>query len=198
MDPNLLAGSFSFRILYVDDDVRLGGLYAELLRSRGYEVHFAHGGFAALAALRQSLPDLVISDLRMPGMSGLELLAVIRQRFPGLPLLAVSGDDGLAAAALTADAAIGRAEAPGQKVYELVARLLHPPTARRAPAGPSPLPWVARRPGRDSWLTCGECLRAFRVPAAALALADAAGVRICACPHCGTPQRFVTGDGEAA
>lgn len=192
------SGPFPYRILFVDDDLSLAGLYADLLRGRGYIVHVAEGGFKALACLRQGLPDLVISDLCMPGMSGMELLAIIRQRFPQLPLMAVSASDILSSDALTADATISRGEAAVQVLLDTVARLLRRRNMALI-AMPGRLPWVA--PPEDQherWLTCAECLRVFQPSPEALAKADLAGVHICTCVYCGHEQAFLVGDTKAA
>ena len=57
----------------------------------GYEVRTAEDGFRALIELRFALPDLVVTDLRMPNMSGFEFLPIVRQRFPHIPVIAISG-----------------------------------------------------------------------------------------------------------
>jgi CheY-like chemotaxis protein len=54
----------------------------------GYEVRTSEDGFSALVQLRAALPDLIVSDLRMPNMSGFELLSIIRRRFPQIPVIA--------------------------------------------------------------------------------------------------------------
>ena len=46
---------------------------------------------SALSTIRQEIPDILLSDLNMPGMSGFELLAVVRQRFPGIKTIVMSG-----------------------------------------------------------------------------------------------------------
>lgn len=48
----------------------------------GFSVRTAEDGFTALQILREVLPDIILSDLRMPGMSGFELLSIVRRRFP--------------------------------------------------------------------------------------------------------------------
>ena len=58
----------------------------------GYDVVAAKDGLDALDQLTESLPDVIISDLRMPRMSGFELLAVVRRRFPRVPVIATSGE----------------------------------------------------------------------------------------------------------
>ena len=198
MAPAPSAAVFAFRILYVDDSRDLASLYADMLRQHGYEVHVAHSGFEALACLRQSLPDLVISDLRMPDMSGLELLTIIRQRFPCLPLLAISAGDLLYSAALSVDAAFNRQSA--QELHELVAGLVRPELARRYPMiRPRPLPWVERLPGeKELRVICSDCLRSFTLPASAIAGADAAGIRVGVCCYCGFAQPYLLKAAEAA
>src|SRR5512146_969267 len=76
--------SFKHRILVADDDEALLATTAEMLSREGYEVITAKDGFEALAALRLGEPNILISDLRMPNMSGFELLAVVRKRFPAI------------------------------------------------------------------------------------------------------------------
>jgi CheY-like chemotaxis protein len=63
-----------------------------LLEAQGYEVRGAEDGFEGLAALKQSLPDIIISDLQMPNMNGFEFLSVVRRRFPVIPVIVISGE----------------------------------------------------------------------------------------------------------
>ena len=60
------------------------------LSTEGYEVRVAKDGFAALAQMRRALPDLIVTDLKMPNMSGFEFLSVVRRRFPQIPTIAIS------------------------------------------------------------------------------------------------------------
>ncbi len=83
---------FNFRILVVDDYPSTQAVSKAILETKGYEVHCASDCFAALLALKDSLPDLIISDLRMPRMSGFELLSVVRRRFPQIPVIAISAN----------------------------------------------------------------------------------------------------------
>jgi CheY-like chemotaxis protein len=57
-------------VLVIDDDHDIRSLVAEILNEEGYHVVTAHDGKAGLAAVQQSLPDLVICDERMPGLFG--------------------------------------------------------------------------------------------------------------------------------
>lgn len=62
------------RILIVDDDINQRVLYREILEDDGYEIAEAHDGRSALEAVERDRPDLVILDINMPGMDGLQTL----------------------------------------------------------------------------------------------------------------------------
>src|SRR5579884_3895925 len=83
---------FDYRMLIVDDDAVFCEIADELFSSLGYTVRCAEDGFEALAMMKQALPDVIICDLNLPKMSGFELLAVIRRRFPHIPVIAMSGE----------------------------------------------------------------------------------------------------------
>lgn len=80
-----------YRILVVDDEKSIRVLYAQLLQRQGYEVDTAEDGFDALLKLKQILPDVIVSDLNMPKMSGFEFLSMVRRRFPKISVIATSG-----------------------------------------------------------------------------------------------------------
>jgi CheY-like chemotaxis protein len=79
------------RILIVDDYVSIREAMALLLRSAGYDIRTAQDGFSALLELKSAVPDLILSDLNMPRMSGFEFLSVVRRRFPQVLVVAMSG-----------------------------------------------------------------------------------------------------------
>src|SRR5690349_6800291 len=79
------------RILIVDDDPSIREVLCMLLGEEGYEAESAEDGFDALLQMKNSLPELVISDLNMPRMSGFEFLSVLRRRFPQILVVAMSG-----------------------------------------------------------------------------------------------------------
>ena len=85
------------RILIVEDDIQIRHLLCAVFEQCGYIVWPAKDGFAALEAMRAESPDVVLSDLHMPGMSGFELLPIIRRQFPSTRVVAMSsaftGDD---------------------------------------------------------------------------------------------------------
>ncbi len=78
------------QILIVDDEIRYRELYAQVLSAAGFETRVAAGPQEALAIIGQGLPSLVVSDVRMPGSSGLELLQAARRSHPNLPFLLVT------------------------------------------------------------------------------------------------------------
>ena len=80
----------SHTVLVVDDEPRFVDLYARTLGEAGLDVRTANSAEEALVLLGQGLPDLVISDVRMPGASGLDLLRMARQQAPDLPFLLVT------------------------------------------------------------------------------------------------------------
>jgi DNA-binding NtrC family response regulator len=95
------------RVLVVDDDRAVGMVLASLLKQAGHEAHHVASGEEALAALASRGIDLVISDVRMPGMDGMELLGEVKQRAPDVPvvLLTAHGSVPLAVEAMKAGAA---------------------------------------------------------------------------------------------
>ncbi|HLG97871.1 MAG TPA: sigma-54 dependent transcriptional regulator [Bryobacteraceae bacterium] len=78
------------RILVVDDDESLRWVTQAQLQQSGYDVSAAAEASDALQSMRQAPPDLVITDLKMPGMSGLELLRKIRTDFPEIIVIMVT------------------------------------------------------------------------------------------------------------
>ena len=117
--------TFPHRILVVDDDPSVLTLSALVLADHGYEVKTAVDGFDALAKLQKALPDVIISDLRMPNMSGFELLSVVRRRFPHIPAIAISGEyNGLMPVGVLADAFFAKGEYRQEELFARIAELL--------------------------------------------------------------------------
>jgi CheY-like chemotaxis protein len=102
------------QILVVDDNPDVREMFSLVLISAGYHVIVAEDGIAALAQLKQNLPDVVVSDLEMPRMSGFELLSVVRRRFPQVLTLAMSGayPDGELPTGVIADAFFAKGRSP--------------------------------------------------------------------------------------
>ncbi|HVY36824.1 MAG TPA: sigma-54 dependent transcriptional regulator [Polyangia bacterium] len=78
------------RILIVDDEVNARTALIELLRDEGYAVDAAADAFKALGKLADFAPDLVVTDLKMPGMDGLQLLAKLHEGDPELPVIVMT------------------------------------------------------------------------------------------------------------
>jgi DNA-binding NtrC family response regulator len=78
------------RMLVVDDESNARNALGELLREEGYAVETAADGFKALAKFDDFSPDLVLTDLRMPGMDGLELLRSVRKRDPEIAVIVMT------------------------------------------------------------------------------------------------------------
>ena len=78
------------RILVVDDEANARTALAELLRDEGYAVESAADGFKALGKLAECAPDLVLTDLKMPGMDGIELLNRVHEHDPDIPVLVMT------------------------------------------------------------------------------------------------------------
>ena len=80
-------------VLVVDDDAPIVRMLERTLSAEGYEVECAGDGGAALAAVEQAVPDLVILDVAMPGLDGLDVCRRLRSKGLGLPILLLTARD---------------------------------------------------------------------------------------------------------
>lgn len=158
------------RILVVDDDESVREVFGLMLRNEGYEVVTAENGFDALLKLKEVvIPDVIISDLKMPKMSGFEFLSVVRRRFPKISVIASSGAYGskVVPPGVLADAFYAKGEGAAETLLSGVAALIQTSAAqaRKHQDGSAPV-WIPRN-GKDSngipyiVITCTECLRSF-------------------------------------
>lgn len=94
------------KLLVVDDEQNVLTFCARVLGRAGYEVHCAHCGEAALTLLQNERYALLATDIRMPGMSGIELIRHARALEPGMAAIAFTGSSGseIASQALRAGA----------------------------------------------------------------------------------------------
>ena len=157
--------NFHYRLLIIDDEPLSRELLESSLSALGYEVGVARDGFAALAQLHGALPDLIISDLKMPNMSGFEFLSIARRRFPQIPTIAVSGEfhPPIEPLGVLADVFLPkpfRLEELLTKIAELLRDAPPRPAIKRDRA---PV-WVPRN-GEYYVITCTDCLRSFSIPA---------------------------------
>ncbi len=79
------------KILYIDDEELLRRTFSTYLKKRGYEVFTASDGQEGLASYEKHNPDLVIIDLILPKINGQELIKMMHERSPDLPLIGISG-----------------------------------------------------------------------------------------------------------
>jgi len=78
-------------ILIIDDDVLICQLLRRILEQQGHRVTDAQDGRKGLNALQADPADLVITDLIMPGMEGIETIMEFKRRYPGTKIIAMSG-----------------------------------------------------------------------------------------------------------
>ena len=78
-------------ILLVDDDSALGGYLSRVLRSGGFDVAYELDASSALYRVKAEQWDLLMTDIELPGMSGLELLDRVREIAPDLPVAVLTG-----------------------------------------------------------------------------------------------------------
>ncbi|MGB0064391.1 MAG: response regulator [Terracidiphilus sp.] len=177
------------RLLIVDDEPAIRISLSSMLFQIGYPVRAAENGIAALIEIRREIPDMILSDLNMPCMSGFEFLSVVRRRFPAIPVIAMSGafcgDE--VPSGVAADAFYQK----GSDVRSLlkIMESLTPPkwTPVRQPSSTTPL--FIQRNGHDAsgepyvTIACPECLRPFNQSIDG----SLSAVREANCVHCRNP-----------
>jgi CheY-like chemotaxis protein len=188
-----MIGQISERVLLVDDDPLVRKLISGYLVAAGYVVRTAVDGLDALAKLRAGLPDLIISDLNMPRMSGHELLEVVHKRFPQIPVIISSADDSNEMpGGVVADAHYHKSGLGFQQLLETVSGLARKPPQRAALAHVNNQPARARRAGEGHYIIgCKDCLREFSVLRATPTGRD---ILWTICVHCGSDVRFQVAD----
>lgn len=82
-----------YRLLLVEDDIRLANSTREYLEGNGYSVSLEYRGDTAVCRIQRDLPDLVILDLMLPGLDGLEVCKEVRPTFNGPILMLTARDD---------------------------------------------------------------------------------------------------------
>ncbi len=110
------------RILVVDDEVQITRVLATALRAAGYQVSTAANGLQAWTAIEERMPDMVITDLAMPEMNGLELTEAVR-RVARTPILVLSVRDAEATKVKALDAGADDYLTKPFGVSELLARV---------------------------------------------------------------------------
>ncbi len=185
------------RVLVVDDDAGVRNVCAALLLSSGYLVDTAQDGFSGLLSIKSVVPNLVLSDLNMPHMSGFEFLSVVRRRFPQIMVIAMSGayecrED--VPAGVIADAFYPKGKRSAIPLLKLVEDLLR--TSRERTPGhvrQSAPVWIPRN-GHDAHgrpfivITCTQCLRSFPINVSEEATSE---ILLTPCLFCANEVRYI-------
>ena len=79
------------RILVVDDDTALAEMLTIVLRGEGFDPYVVGDGTLALAEVRETRPDLVLLDLMLPGMNGIDTLVEIKRSNPDIEVIVITG-----------------------------------------------------------------------------------------------------------
>jgi DNA-binding response OmpR family regulator len=104
------------RILLVDDEAGIRVTLGALLERRGYDVTFAESGKQAVHLLEQQAFDLLLTDLKMPDIDGMQVVAAAKQRQPDLPVIVLTGHGSLETAI----------DGLHQRVFDYVLKTTHP------------------------------------------------------------------------
>jgi CheY-like chemotaxis protein len=185
-----MVGQQNDRVLLVDDEPLVRKFISGYLVAAGYVVRVAFDGLDALEKLRTGLPDLIISDLKMPRMSGSEFLDIVRKRFPQIPVIVISAaatdeiPEGLAADAHCQKNGFGY-----EQLLQTVSDLTRKPPLRTAPPPVGNGPVQARWDGMGNYIVCCEdCLRVFSAPRIFHMGQDEKSTT---CVHCGKVVQFL-------
>jgi CheY-like chemotaxis protein len=180
------SSEFQIRVVVVDDEELVRDTIALILKSRGCIVSTAEDGLAGLKLLRKRQPDVIISDLRMPRMSGLEFLSIVHRRYPHIATIAVTGGpiSEMLTQAPLADVVIQKGHYRPDHLVETV-KLLAEDSMTRRQRNETPQFSPIRKDG-TILLTCNECLRSFSLQPAPVNT----GVRTAECPACGWQIRY--------
>lgn len=178
---------FGYRVLVVDDEPAVCETTRILLEREGYEVLTAADGLDGLEALSKSLPDLIISDLNMPRMSGFEFLAIVRTRFPHIATIAMSAAYSPGKVGSLSDAFLSKGQFTVKELFQAVKRLLaaSPIRSQREKRDIAPL-YVPRDSAGYLILTCPRCLRPNKLAAMSLD----GGIHQTTCQSCRMPVKF--------
>jgi CheY-like chemotaxis protein len=187
-------GKLKPKLLIVDDEPVTRTLLTQIFSNLGHHVKTAEDGFSALEQIREEVPDVLLSDLNMPGMSGFELLSVVRRRIPQIYVIATSGaftGDGVPHG-IAADAFYEKA-AGLPSLFQLMESAAAPEQPPRVGSSASLPIWISPTE-RDAssracvLIGCPQCLRAFPL------VVDAADFVIheTACVYCDTVIHYAT------
>lgn len=172
-------------IVIADDNALLRDMLAEIFLGYGWCVRTAQDGFTALDMRRDSVPHLILSDLEMDGMSGFELLSIVRRRFPSVRVIAMSGaySGETVPTGVAADAFYAKADGSVAKLLDIVVELAEVAALESIrsddPFWLSALP-ILQPPVRSLGVSCLHCMQVvcFLPVGSLLRYQDVS------CPHC--------------
>ncbi len=187
------------RVLLVDDDYGIREAMGMLFNEEGYEVATAANGFEALTQIKIATPDVIVSDLNMPSMSGYEFLSVVRLRFSSIPVVAMSGDydsDQCFPGGVNADAFFAKGRCHPEELVRTVAELVRTTVKRPISHQLQPASQQMPRYGKDAkgnafmMLTCTECLRSFPLSVMQTVSQE---IQQASCPFCLAQVQYASG-----
>ena len=191
-----MVGQLSGRVLLVDDEPLVRKFISRYLVAAGYVVRVAVDGLDAIGKLREGPPAWIISDLTMPRMSGLELLDVVRRRFPQIPVIVISAvapdemPEGVAADAYCHKSGFGC-----EQLLQTMSDLTRKPPLRTAPPHVDDNPVQARWDGNGHYrVECPDCMRSTMVPRGPR---FTRGEHITTCIHCCGVIQLRIDDGDS-
>ena len=186
--------SLKAKLLVVDDEPSTLDLFRQIFAGLGHPVRVAEDGFSALEQIREEVPDILLSDLNMPGMSGFELLSVVRRRIPQIYVIATSGafSGDTVPHGIAADAFHEKATGLGG-LFDIVKTAVLDGAHTRAGSSASTPIWISplrssESTGAEVLIACPECLRAFSLSVGA---ADFV-IHETNCVYCSTMIHYAT------
>ena len=181
--------------LVVDDEALVCKNLSIIFSALGYAIRTAPNGFSALDAIRDEIPDIILSDLYMPEMSGFEFLSVVRRRFPSIRVVAMSGEfkGRTVPPGVAADAFYPKGCHRPHVLLGAVEAMKHPQKSQvvHCPLRPDAPIWIPTN-GHDPsgepyvMISCPECLRNFPQ----VLEENAAATRSTQCAHCSNPIQY--------
>ena len=149
-DRSSMSAFSKYEILVVDNDPGVREVMEQLLVSEGYGVTTAEDGFKALLELIKRTPDVILSDLVMPRISGTELFSIVQRHFPDIVTVVMSGScgDGALPPGVFADGLFAKGANP-KELLATLAQLLCAAPPRNCIHSPKIIPTCVLLNGND-------------------------------------------------
>lgn len=171
-------------IVVADDNAVLLNILSETLEECGYSVRSAVAGLEALNEIRRRAPDILLSDLNMPPMSGFELLSIVRRRHPKIRVIAMSASysRGVIPQGVAADAFYEKDTTSIAQLLLIVNAVRNEPESQLLRVSTPvwiPKPSITPAWGSSAPFACPECLRA-----SSCAIDERDSPHHWSCPYC--------------